>query len=187
MISICGRLVYRKRSCQARWSGQRSPVLSRDISPISGRINQLSYRKYLQLSNFEFFFSLTFGGSQKGRQVLVSRHMAIKQTQNSISLSLSFSPPKFYLANRYENPGLPSSFTPDQLYEIKKATLAKMVCANSDSYPTTQLWVMKLPDQKWVAAYLGYKSSSRCTVTLSGVQSMAEQPITIYERAHCNA
>ena len=38
----------------------------------------------------------------------------------------------------YENPGLPSSFTPDQLHEIKKVTVARLLCSNADDLPTTQ-------------------------------------------------
>lgn len=44
----------------------------------------------------------------------------------------------------YENPGLPSSFTPDQLVEIRKVTLAKILCANSDDLPTFQRWALRL-------------------------------------------
>lgn len=43
----------------------------------------------------------------------------------------------------YDRPGLPSSFTPEQLYEIKKATQSKIICENSDDIPTIQTWVMR--------------------------------------------
>lgn len=45
----------------------------------------------------------------------------------------------------YENPGLPSSFTPEQLAEIRKITLAKILCANSDDLPTIQRWALRMP------------------------------------------
>ncbi|KAH7969921.1 hypothetical protein HPB52_022632 [Rhipicephalus sanguineus] len=45
----------------------------------------------------------------------------------------------------FENPGLPSSFTPEQLHEIRKATQSKIICENADDIPTIQLWVMRLP------------------------------------------
>lgn len=45
----------------------------------------------------------------------------------------------------YENPGQPSSFTPGQLREIKKVTLAKILCANADDIPKIQTWAMRLP------------------------------------------
>ena len=43
----------------------------------------------------------------------------------------------------FENSGWPSSFTLDQLYQIKKATQAKIICDNSDDLPTIQMWVMR--------------------------------------------
>lgn len=43
----------------------------------------------------------------------------------------------------YENGGLPSSFTLHQIYEIRKATQAKIICENADDIPTIQMWVMK--------------------------------------------
>ncbi|XP_064480134.1 chorion peroxidase-like [Ornithodoros turicata] len=45
----------------------------------------------------------------------------------------------------YENSGMPSSFTPEQLQEIRKSTQAKIICMNGDDVPTIQLWVMRLP------------------------------------------
>lgn len=45
----------------------------------------------------------------------------------------------------YENPNQPSSFTPAQLKEIKKATLAKLLCVNGDDIPKIQPWAMRLP------------------------------------------
>lgn len=44
----------------------------------------------------------------------------------------------------YENPGLPSSFTPEQLGEIRKITLAKLLCSNSDDLPTIQRWALRM-------------------------------------------
>lgn len=46
----------------------------------------------------------------------------------------------------YENPGMPSSFTPSQLQEIRKVTLAKLICENGDDIETIQRWVFKLTD-----------------------------------------
>lgn len=45
----------------------------------------------------------------------------------------------------YDRKGLPSSFTPEQLNEIRKTTEAKLICENSDDLPTIQLWAMRLP------------------------------------------
>lgn len=45
----------------------------------------------------------------------------------------------------YETPGQPSSFTPAQLREIKKMTLAKILCTNADDLPRIQPWAMRLP------------------------------------------
>lgn len=44
----------------------------------------------------------------------------------------------------YENPGLPSSFTPEQLAELKKISLAKILCSNSDDLPTIQRWALRM-------------------------------------------
>lgn len=44
----------------------------------------------------------------------------------------------------YENPGLPSSFTPEQLGEIRKITLSKLLCSNSDDLPTIQRWALRM-------------------------------------------
>lgn len=46
----------------------------------------------------------------------------------------------------YENKEFPSSFTLDQLYEIRKTTQAKIICENSDDMPTIQMWAMKQHD-----------------------------------------
>lgn len=45
----------------------------------------------------------------------------------------------------YENPGMPSSFTPEQLAQIRKISLAKILCANSDDVPTIQRWALRMP------------------------------------------
>lgn len=45
----------------------------------------------------------------------------------------------------YEHQGQPSSFTPAQLKEIKKFTLAKFLCTNGDDIPKIQPWAMRLP------------------------------------------
>lgn len=45
----------------------------------------------------------------------------------------------------FENPGFPSSFTPEQLVQIRKITLSKILCANSDDLPTIQRWALRMP------------------------------------------
>lgn len=45
----------------------------------------------------------------------------------------------------YENPNQPSSFTLAQLREIKKVTIAKILCTNGDNIPWIQMWAMRLP------------------------------------------
>lgn len=46
----------------------------------------------------------------------------------------------------YENPGFPNSFTPEQLKEIKKVSLARILCDQSDDLETVQRWAMQLAD-----------------------------------------
>lgn len=48
----------------------------------------------------------------------------------------------------YELPHQPSSFTIDQLEEIRKARLARIVCDNTDLLDTIQLFPMVLPDHE---------------------------------------
>lgn len=48
----------------------------------------------------------------------------------------------------YELPNQPSSFTPEQLQEIRKARLARVACDNTDLLDTIQLWPMVLPDHE---------------------------------------
>ncbi|KAG1713990.1 Peroxidase [Nymphon striatum] len=45
----------------------------------------------------------------------------------------------------YENKGWPSSFTPEQLGELKKFTLCRMMCDTGDDMETLQVDLMKLP------------------------------------------
>lgn len=45
----------------------------------------------------------------------------------------------------FENANLPSSFTLDQLREIKKSTQARLICYNSDHLKTIQRQVLKMP------------------------------------------
>ncbi|XP_026330250.1 peroxidasin homolog isoform X2 [Hyposmocoma kahamanoa] len=48
----------------------------------------------------------------------------------------------------YELPNQPSSFTPEQLVEVKKARLARIICDNTDIIDTVQLYPMVLPDHE---------------------------------------
>ncbi|XP_046917513.2 peroxidase isoform X2 [Dermatophagoides farinae] len=47
----------------------------------------------------------------------------------------------------YENPGMPSSFTPGQLQEIKKSSQARIICANGDNITTIQRWALRRPHE----------------------------------------
>ncbi|XP_054268783.1 peroxidase-like isoform X2 [Macrosteles quadrilineatus] len=48
----------------------------------------------------------------------------------------------------YELPNQPSSFTPEQLQEIRKAKLARVVCDNTDLIDTIQVYPMVLADHE---------------------------------------
>ena len=48
----------------------------------------------------------------------------------------------------YENAGQPSSFTIEQLTEIRKMTLSRMLCDNGDDIDTVQVYAMVLPDHE---------------------------------------
>ena len=48
----------------------------------------------------------------------------------------------------YELGGLPHSFTHEQLSELRKARLARIVCDNTDIIDTIQLYPMVLPDHE---------------------------------------
>ena len=48
----------------------------------------------------------------------------------------------------YENGGWPSSFTLEQLHEIRKYTLARLICDNTDTIDTLQIHAFVLPDHK---------------------------------------
>ncbi|CAH0399124.1 unnamed protein product [Chilo suppressalis] len=48
----------------------------------------------------------------------------------------------------YELPKQPSTFTPEQLTEIRKARLARVICDNTDIIDTVQLYPMVLPDHE---------------------------------------
>ncbi|GFX37363.1 peroxidasin [Trichonephila clavipes] len=54
----------------------------------------------------------------------------------------------------YENPGWPSSFTPEQLAEIRKVTIGRIVCDNSDDITTVPMNTFMLGD------HMRYSSSS---------------------------
>ncbi|KAG0719117.1 Thyroid peroxidase [Chionoecetes opilio] len=48
----------------------------------------------------------------------------------------------------YENSGYPSQFTPDQLEELRKIKLSRVICDNSDDIKTIQIYAMVLPDHE---------------------------------------
>ncbi|XP_055850224.1 peroxidase isoform X1 [Episyrphus balteatus] len=48
----------------------------------------------------------------------------------------------------YEMPNQPSSFTPEQLQEIRKAKLSRLICDNTDLIDTIQIYPMVLPDHE---------------------------------------
>ncbi|KAK7076494.1 hypothetical protein SK128_009108, partial [Halocaridina rubra] len=48
----------------------------------------------------------------------------------------------------YENRGYPSSFTPEQLEEIRKIKLSRIICDNSDDIKVMQVYAMVLPDHE---------------------------------------
>lgn len=48
----------------------------------------------------------------------------------------------------YENSGWPSQFTPEQLSEIRKVKVARLLCDNSDEIATIQLYPMLAADRK---------------------------------------
>ena len=48
----------------------------------------------------------------------------------------------------YENGGWPSSFTLEQLTEIRKMKLSRVLCDNTDSMDTVQVYAMVLPDHE---------------------------------------
>ncbi|OXU24635.1 hypothetical protein TSAR_006149 [Trichomalopsis sarcophagae] len=48
----------------------------------------------------------------------------------------------------YELPNQPSSFTPEQLQEVRKTKLARVICDNTDLIDTIQIYPMVLPDHE---------------------------------------
>ena len=48
----------------------------------------------------------------------------------------------------YENGGWPSSFTLEQLNEIRKYTMSGLLCDNTDTIETIQIHAYVLPDRK---------------------------------------
>lgn len=48
----------------------------------------------------------------------------------------------------YELPNQPSSFTPEQLQEIRKMKFSRVICDNTDLIDTVQIYPMVLPDHE---------------------------------------
>lgn len=48
----------------------------------------------------------------------------------------------------YELPNQPSTFTPEQLQELRKAKLSRIICDNTDLIDTSQIYPMVLPDHE---------------------------------------
>ncbi|XP_068231382.1 peroxidase-like [Palaemon carinicauda] len=48
----------------------------------------------------------------------------------------------------YENRGYPSSFSPEQLEEVRKTKLSRIICDNSDDIKVMQVYAMVLPDHE---------------------------------------
>jgi len=48
----------------------------------------------------------------------------------------------------YENGGWPSSFTLEQLAEIRRVKLSRVLCDNSDDIENVQVYAMVLPDHE---------------------------------------
>nr|CAD7573838.1 unnamed protein product [Timema californicum] len=65
----------------------------------------------------------------------------------------------------YENKNLPNSFTPDQLSEIRKVRLSRLLCDTSDEVETIQIYSMVLPDPQ---LYPGSSATGRTGVVLEG-------------------
>ena len=61
-----------------------------------------------------------------------------------VTWELDCDTPRFW----YENGGWPSSFTIEQLKEIRSFTMARLLCDNTDRIETLQLRVFVLPDLK---------------------------------------
>lgn len=70
-----------------------------------------------------------------------------KPTYSSSPLNLLFDA-MLWFSFWYELGGHPHSFTLEQLAEIRKARLARIVCDNTDLIDTIQLYPMVLPDHE---------------------------------------
>ncbi|XP_063847936.1 peroxidase-like [Scylla paramamosain] len=66
----------------------------------------------------------------------------------SCLIGLTFKELRFGDRFWYENQGFPSQFTPDQLEEIRKVKLSRVICDNSDDIKTVQVYAMVLPDHE---------------------------------------
>lgn len=68
----------------------------------------------------------------------------------------------YFAGNRYENPGWPSSFTLEQLAEIRKFSLARLICDNSDDMHDMQLQVFEKATSDGNPRYVPCRSNSKC-------------------------
>ncbi|XP_042243457.1 peroxidase-like isoform X2 [Homarus americanus] len=66
----------------------------------------------------------------------------------SCLIGLTFKELRFGDRFWYENRGFPSQFTLEQLDEIRKVKLSRMICDNSDDIKTMQVYAMVLPDHE---------------------------------------
>lgn len=73
----------------------------------------------------------------------------------------------------YELPNQPSTFTPEQLQELRKAKLSRVICDNTDLIDTVQIYPMILPDHELcVFVIASYKWKARTEQLIIFVKSI---------------